>query len=75
MSDTDILRDIITDHKLCYVQKNELEKAIEKLTSKKIDVSEDGEKSCPVCDCEILGYYAEYCEHCGQSLDRSDEDE
>ena len=49
--------------------------ALEKQIPKKADISEDNEKSCPVCDCEILGYYANYCEHCGQSIDWRNEDE
>ena len=48
--------------------------SLEKQVPKKVD-SEDDEKTCAVCDEDILSYYANYCENCGQKLDWGNEDE
>ena len=45
--------------------------ALEKQVPKKVD-GEDDEKICTVCDEDILSYYANYCDNCGQKLDWSD---
>ena len=42
--------------------------ALEKQVPKKVDGEYD-EKTCTVCDEDILSYYANYCENCGQKLD------
>ena len=42
-----------------------------KQTSAPVDIADDGEVSCPACHTAIAGYYANYCEPCGQRLDRS----
>ena len=47
--------------------------AIEKQVPKKVDGEYD-EKTCTVCDEDILSYYANYCENCGQKLDWGNED-
>ena len=47
--------------------------ALEKQIPKKVD-SEYDEKTCTVCDEDILSYYANYCENCGQKLDWGNED-
>lgn len=36
-----------------------------------IEVTEDDERFCPACHEYIAGYYASYCEYCGQCLDMS----
>lgn len=43
-------------------------------TPQKADPGED-RPSCPRCREEIVGYYASYCEYCGQAVDTSDDDE
>ena len=48
--------------------------ALEKQVPKKVDGEYD-EKTCTVCDEDILSYYANYCENCGQKLDWGNEDE
>ena len=45
--------------------------ALEKQIPKKVDGEYD-EKTCTVCDQDILSYYANYCENCGQKLDWSE---
>lgn len=71
----DILRDIIGDHVLCFVQKAELEKAIEKQIPKKpkiltyqLLIDSGWKHGCPNCGCAVginknLGFaYGEYLE-------------
>ena len=43
-----------------------LEKQVPKI------VNGGDEKTCSVCDGDILSYYADYCENCGQKLDWGD---
>ena len=86
--DAEILHDIITDHTLCETQKEELEKAIDKLTPKK-PVEEENQYSedygynsdilCPTCKAYI-GYYTEamskpeYMKYCNECGQRIDDD-
>jgi len=74
--DAEILHDIITDHELCSTQKEELEKAIEKLTSKKINKSSFNVAFCPMCHGAVwqLRHESKYCFRCGQALDWSVEE-
>lgn len=65
--DYEILQDIITDHNLCSVQKEELSKVIEKLIPYKI-VYKNGFGNCKCgCEFESEGYQdEEICPECGQ---------
>lgn len=37
-------------------------------TATAVDPNEDGEYWCPKCHQQIVGYYANYCEYCGQCV-------
>ena len=50
-----------------------LKVAVNKQVPKKVDGEYD-EKTCTVCDEDILSYYANYCENCGQKLDWGNEE-
>lgn len=55
-----------------------LKKEVERLAAYRKDMkAEPGEDRpfCPRCHEEIVGYYAQYCEHCGQAVDTSDDDD
>lgn len=49
MVDTEILQDILTDHKLVNTQREELEKAIQLLNH-----SDDIDKACLICTAKVL---------------------
>jgi hypothetical protein len=74
--DAVILHDIITDHELCQTQKEELEKAIDQLTPKKINKSSFNVAFCPMCHGAVwqLRHESKYCFRCGQALDWSVEE-
>ena len=40
---------------------------------KLVEITDDGEVYCPACGEQIPGYYANYCEHCGQHIERPDD--
>lgn len=75
--DAEILHDIITDHTLSETQKEELEKAIDKLTPKKINKSSFNVAFCPVCHGSVwqIRNESKYCFRCGQALNWRLEDE
>ena len=64
---TEILKDIMNDHNLCEVQKEELQKVIDKLTPLKLTYK-NGFSNCKCgSEFEREGYQGEeYCTECGQ---------
>jgi len=75
MINVEYLQDIITDHNLCYIQKEELEKVINQQTSEDVIKTPYfyGElTSCPKCGkgnlTNLFNKTPNYCLHCGKAL-------
>ncbi len=71
----EILQDIISDHELCFVQKEELQKVIEKEKPKKVVVAtiniDYGRVECPTCHSLVpkgIGRIR-HCVWCGQKFE------
>ena len=52
---------------------DEIERLRKKETAIIINKTSDGEYFCPCCHEQIAGYYASYCEYCGQAVGFKDE--